>query len=84
MRERLAARPGWSADGDAITRSFTFADHITAFGFVTRVSMAAEAMDHHPDLHIVYNTVDIRLWSHDAGGLTERDFRLAEKIDHYM
>lgn len=84
VRQRLAARPGWTLEGDAITRAFTFPDHITAFGFVTRVSMAAEAMDHHPDLRIVYNRVEIRLWSHDANGLTDRDFRLAEKIDHYL
>jgi 4a-hydroxytetrahydrobiopterin dehydratase len=52
-------------------------------GFVTRVAMAAEVLDHHPDLRIVYNTVDIVLSSHDAGGVTDRDFALAKKIDEY-
>ncbi len=83
-RKRLATLPGWSFDGDAITRAFTFSDHIDAFSFVTRVSMAAEAMNHHPDLRIVYNQVEIRLSTHDAHGLTDRDFRLAEKIDRYL
>jgi 4a-hydroxytetrahydrobiopterin dehydratase len=79
--EALGRLPGWSADGEAaLTRSFKFKDHIEAMGFVTRVAMAAEVMDHHPDLRIVYNAVDIRLNSHDAGGITERDVKLAAKI----
>ena len=76
--------PGWTADGAlTITRTFTFADHITAMGFVNRVALVAEAMDHHPDLRIVYNRVEIRLNSHDAHGVTERDIRLAAKINDY-
>lgn len=82
IQQSLRGLPGWAAEGDsALTRTFKFRDHIEAMGFVTRVAMAAEVMDHHPDLRIVYNTVDIRLNSHDAGGITERDVRLAEKID---
>ena len=81
ITKALTGLDGWSADGDAITRTFKFADHITAFGFVTRVAMAAEVMDHHPDLRIVYNTVDIRLNSHDAGGVTDRDAKLAARIN---
>ncbi|MGH2609620.1 MAG: 4a-hydroxytetrahydrobiopterin dehydratase [Tepidiformaceae bacterium] len=76
----LNGLPGWSAEGDALTRTFKFKDHIEAMGFVTRVAMAAEVMDHHPDLRIVYSTVEIRLNSHDAGGVTERDVKLAGKI----
>ncbi|MEO9255458.1 MAG: 4a-hydroxytetrahydrobiopterin dehydratase [Tepidiformaceae bacterium] len=76
--------PSWSGDGDkSLKRTFKFKDHIAAMGFVVRVAMAAEVMDHHPDLHIVYNTVDIVLNSHDAGGVTDRDFALAKKIDEY-
>ena len=71
----------WAADGDSLVRTIKFADHITAMGFVVRVAMAAEVMDHHPDLRIVYNTVDIRLNSHDAGGVTDRDVRLAQKVN---
>lgn len=75
---------GWRADGAvALTREFTFADHITAMGFVVRVAMAAEKMNHHPELTIVYNRVRARLSSHDAGGVTERDIELAKAIDEY-
>ena len=80
----LIAVAGWaSVDAIAITRTFTYADHITAMSFVNRVAMVAEAMDHHPDLRIVYNRVEIRLNSHDANGVTVRDIRLAEKINQY-
>lgn len=79
---RLGAREGWSADDvGAITRTFSFKDHITALGFVVRVGMVAEVLNHHPDLRIVYNKVEIRLNTHDAGGVTEKDFELAAKID---
>ena len=80
-----AAKPGdWTADGAAaLNRTFRFADHITAMGFVTRVAMAAEVMDHHPELRIVYNTVDVTLNTHSAGGVTEKDVALAEKINSY-
>lgn len=80
VRTALAGLPGWTAEGDTLTRAFSFADHITAFGFVTRVAMAAEAMDHHPDLRIVYNRVEISLSSHDSGGVTARDVKLAARI----
>ena len=81
--EAAAARlPGWKADGDAaLTKTFKLADHIAAMGFVVRVAMAAEVMDHHPELHMVYNTVDIRLNTHSAGGVTAKDVALAEKIE---
>jgi 4a-hydroxytetrahydrobiopterin dehydratase len=81
VQQALAGLQGWSADGDAITRTFEFADHITAMGFVTKVAMAAEVMDHHPDLRIVYNRVELRLNSHDAGGVTDRDVKLAERTN---
>jgi 4a-hydroxytetrahydrobiopterin dehydratase len=83
VRERLAARPGWrlSDDGLAITRRFVFADFNAAFGFMTRVALAAERADHHPEWSNVYNRVDIRLTTHDAGGVTERDFALAAVAD---
>jgi 4a-hydroxytetrahydrobiopterin dehydratase len=81
IAQRLTALPGWSADANAIRRAFKFADHIAAMGFVVRVAMAAEVMDHHPDLRIVYNSVEIVLSTHSAGGVTENDFALATKID---
>jgi 4a-hydroxytetrahydrobiopterin dehydratase len=78
-REKLAALPGWtlSEDGRAITRQFRFADFREAFAFMTRIALAAERADHHPEWSNVYNRVDIRLTTHDAGGLTENDFALA-------
>ena len=77
----LGSLDGWAAGDDVIKKTFTFADHITAMGFVVRVAMAAEVMDHHPDLRIVYNRVEINLSSHDAGGVTDRDVALAARIN---
>lgn len=68
-------------DRKSIARAFRFRDFGEAFGFMARVALAAEKMDHHPDWSNVYNRVDIRLNTHDAGGLTELDFKLARRID---
>lgn len=83
IRDKLSARPGWrlSDDGVAIARQFKFADFREAFSFMTQVALAAERADHHPEWSNVYNRVDIRLTTHDAGGLTERDFALAAAVD---
>jgi 4a-hydroxytetrahydrobiopterin dehydratase len=80
---RLATRPGWrlSDDGSFITREFKFADFRAAFSFMTHVALAAEQADHHPEWSNVYNRVDIRLTTHDAGGLTDLDFALAAIAD---
>ena len=79
----LAELQGWRmAEGrDAIVKSFKFKDFNQAFAFMTRVALMAEKMDHHPEWSNVYNKVEITLSSHDAGGLTERDIRLAKFID---
>jgi len=79
----LARLPDWKlVEGrDAICRQFTFANFNAAFGFMSRVALLAEKMNHHPEWSNVWNRVDITLTSHDAGGLTERDVRLAEAID---
>ena len=79
----LARVPEWQlVDGrDAIARSLKFDDFRTAFGFMTEIALAAEKLDHHPEWFNVYNRVDITLSTHDAGGLTELDIRLAEIID---
>ncbi len=66
---------------DAIARQFKFADFSQAFAFMTRVALLAEAQEHHPEWSNVWNTVDILLTTHDAGGLSARDVRLAEAID---
>lgn len=79
-----AGLEGWEPAEDAITRTLTFPGHIEAVGFVVRVAMAAEVMDHHPDLRIVYNRVELRLNSHDAGGVTARDIKLAKRINELL
>jgi 4a-hydroxytetrahydrobiopterin dehydratase len=79
----LQQLPGWEAVAgrDAIRREFRFKDFGAAFSFMTRVALAAERMDHHPEWTNVYNSVDIELLTHDAGGVTEMDVKLARKID---
>ena len=74
---------GWDleAGGKALTRRFTFKDFSEAFAFVTRVALHAEKVDHHPEFTSVWNRVDFRLTSNDAGGVTERDRTLAEAIN---
>ena len=74
---------GWaaSADGVAIEKSFTFGDFAQAFAFLTRVAMHSEKVDHHPEFTSVWNRVDVRLTSHDSGGVTARDVALARTID---
>lgn len=85
VQEALAGLEGWTlaADGNSIKRSFTFRNFSEAFAFMTRVAMAAEKLDHHPDWTNVYKTVDVTLNTHDAGGLTELDFKLARKMNAY-
>lgn len=66
---------------DAISREFSFPDFNAAFGFMTRVALVAEKMNHHPEWTNVWNRVEVTVTSHDAGGLTERDIKLAEAMD---
>lgn len=81
----LAELDGWSeaAGRDAIRKTFTFKDFNAAFGFMSRVALAAERMDHHPEWFNVWNRVEITLSTHDAGGLSERDVKLARAIDGF-
>jgi 4a-hydroxytetrahydrobiopterin dehydratase len=74
---------GWTTEdgGEALVRSLTFKDFSEAFGFLTRVALYAEKVDHHPEFTNVWNRVDFRLTSHDAGGVTDRDVKLAEAIN---
>lgn len=72
----------WKEENNQLVRSFEFKDFITAFGFMSRVALLAEKMNHHPEWTNVYNKVEIRLSSHDAGDVvTEKDRELAAKID---
>jgi 4a-hydroxytetrahydrobiopterin dehydratase len=79
----LATLSGWSeaAGRDAITRKFVFKDFNEALGFMTRAALVAEKMDHHPEWFNVYKTVEVTLSTHDAGGVTELDIRLAAAMD---
>lgn len=81
--DALGALKGWTevAGRDAIQKSFKFADFNHAWGFMTRVAIAAEKADHHPEWSNVYNRVEIVLSTHDAGGVTEKDVALAKFID---
>lgn len=82
--EALPRLPAWSrAEGErpAIRRALAFHDFNAAFGFMTRVALMADKMDHHPEWSNVYNRVDILLTTHDAGGITQRDLDLARFID---
>jgi 4a-hydroxytetrahydrobiopterin dehydratase len=79
----LSELSGWSLveNRDAISRTIRFKDFSAAWGFMSRVALAAEAMDHHPEWFNVWNRVDIVLSTHDAGGLTKRDIDLARRIN---
>jgi 4a-hydroxytetrahydrobiopterin dehydratase len=79
----LQSLPGWQTYGAAIGRDFQFADFNEAFAFLTRIAMLSEKMNHHADWSGVYNKVNIRLSTHDAGGVTERDIKMAMAITQY-
>jgi 4a-hydroxytetrahydrobiopterin dehydratase len=78
----MDAPEGWTIEdsGKALVRTFKLEDFSEAFGFLTRVALHAEKADHHPEFTSVWNRVDFRLTSHDAGGVTDRDVALAEAI----
>jgi 4a-hydroxytetrahydrobiopterin dehydratase len=79
----LTGLTGWALreDGLAISRAFKFADFSEAFAFMTRVALLAEKLDHHPEWSNVYNRVNITLTTHDAGGLSQRDVRMATAVN---
>ena len=81
IAQRLKALPTWVREGDAIRKTFTFGKFADGIRFVDRVAVAADAMDHHPDIDIRYTTIALTLSTHSAGGLTAKDFDLAAKID---
>lgn len=82
IEEKLnSTHKNWALRANTIWQSFEFKDFITAFGFITSVAIIAEKYNHHPNWDNVYNKVNISLSTHDAGGLTEKDFVLATEID---
>jgi 4a-hydroxytetrahydrobiopterin dehydratase len=85
LPSRVAGLAEWTIDPQrpAIRRTFRFADFSAAFAFMTRVAIAAERRDHHPEWFNVYNRVDVTLTTHDAGGVTQKDLDLAAEIDAF-
>jgi 4a-hydroxytetrahydrobiopterin dehydratase len=77
----IAQHPGWSREGEEITRTYSFADFNESMAFVTRVALAAEKADHHPDIDIRWNKVTLTLSTHSEGGLTAKDLDLADVCD---
>lgn len=83
-RTRLGEIPGWSLHAGRLRREFRFASFVDAFGFLSRVALLAEKADHHPEWSNVYNRVVIELTTHDAGGISERDFALAAAVNRLL
>jgi 4a-hydroxytetrahydrobiopterin dehydratase len=81
VASRLGALPNWQIENGELTRTFGFKDFVTALAFVNRVGERAEEAGHHPDIDIRYNCVRLGLVTHDAGGLTAKDFELAAVAD---
>lgn len=84
LQDALATLPAWRADDGALQREYTFGDFKAAIQFVNNIATLAEAAGHHPDILIRYNKVKLSLETHDAGGITDRDFRLAKDIDQKL
>ena len=81
IHDALSGLEGWSLVQGKLHREFRFPDFVTAFGFMTRAALVAESMDHHPEWRNVYGRVEIDLTTHDAGGITQQDVRLAGRLN---
>ena len=84
IAKRLEELPDWREENGVLMRAFSFPDFLAAMQFVNAIAEAAESEGHHPDIDIRYNKVNLALWSHDAGGITERDFQLAARISQLV
>ena len=84
IEQQLAGLNGWSLNQNKLYRQFVFENFIEAFGFMSRVALLAETMNHHPEWSNVYNRVEIHLTTHDADGISKRDFALAEQINSLL
>ena len=84
VASRLNQHPEWRTESGQLARDIQFPDFTAAWRFMNHVADVAEQQDHHPNWYNVYGTVQIRLSTHDANGLTDRDFKLAASIDHYL
>ena len=83
IKRRLGALPGWELNDGKLRREFRFANFSEAFAFMTRAALRAEQLDHHPDWSNVYNRVTVTLSTHDAGGVTDLDFSLADSMSGF-
>lgn len=83
IQERLKQLSGWSIKDGKLHKDFQFDSFVDAFAFMTRVALAAESMDHHPEWFNVYNKVSVDLSTHDLGGISTFDFELANKMDAF-
>ncbi|MGY0019770.1 4a-hydroxytetrahydrobiopterin dehydratase [Streptomyces sp. cg35] len=82
IEDRLAELPGWSLDGDRITRTYRLGTHFAATALVVHIAQTQEELNHHSDLTLGYNTVSLAVHTHDAGGaVTAKDFELARKVE---
>ena len=83
INAQLADISGWAVgeNGASIAKTFKFSNFVEAFGFMTASALVAERLNHHPDWHNIYSTVSVTLTTHDAGGLTELDFKLAKAME---
>ena len=81
IQRALGSLPGWSRRGDTLVKTFTFEKFADGIAFVGRVARVADEMDHHPDIDIRYTKITMSLSTHDAGGITDSDLKLAEKIE---
>jgi 4a-hydroxytetrahydrobiopterin dehydratase len=81
IQRALGGLPGWARRGDALVKTYTFDRFANGIAFVDRIAVEADAMNHHPDIDIRYTKVTISLSTHDAGGITQSDLTLAERIE---
>lgn len=83
VSDKLSALPGWTVDDGKLHRSYRFTDFPTAIAFMVQVAFEAERLEHHPNWSNVYNRVEVTLWTHDVGGLTDRDLSLATAMEQH-
>lgn len=84
IKDALPKVEGWKIKNGKLHRAFKFDDFVAAWGFMSKVAICAEKMNHHPDWSNVYNNVTIDLTTHDAGGISQNDFKLAAKINKLL
>ena len=84
VQSLLSSIPGWELHEGCLKRTFGFDNFVAAFGWMAQVALLAEKADHHPDWKNVYNRVEVSLSTHDAGGITKKDFALAEQMNRCL